>query len=133
MLLIKTLATIVLVAFFVSCNHQLPELNTSYAGSWRCIEERSLASKQIYVVRIDYVNNDSNTLLIRNVFNAGQNQFIVMRKVAANEFELLEQPGNGEIIRSLTGMAVPYRSISFNFIVFDGEKDTACNLTLTRD
>ncbi len=125
---------IVLMCFIcVSCNNNNePTVYTSYAGSWKCDETSSISGySKPYMVIIDKSQTDTTQYIIRNFFNTGNNQMIII-EIDNNEIELLQQPTSGQILQSFSGEYTPYSRIKITYTMYDGERDVFFEALYTR-
>lgn len=108
----------------VACtNSNEPTVYTSYIGSWKCEETSSVNGYiQPYMVIIDRNSTDTAQYLIRNFFDTGDNQMIVVRIKGAN-VELLQQPTSGQVLQSFSGSSIPFTQLKLFYTVYDGERD----------
>ncbi len=123
----------ILILLLVACNNNNePQVYTSYAGSWRCDETGSVDGyNKPYMVIIDKNTTDSTQYMIRNFFDTGDNQMIVVKMTNTN-IELLQQPTGGQILRSFSGRCAPYSEIKLYFTIYDGERDVFFESVYTR-
>lgn len=124
---------LILTILLVACNeNNEPQVYTSYAGSWKCIETWSVNGyNKPYMVNIDGNASDTTQYIIRNFFDTGDNQMIVVKVTNAN-IELLQQPTGGQILRSFSGTCIPYSQMKLNFTIYDGERDVFFESIYTR-
>ena len=124
---------LILTILLVACNNNNgPQVYTSYAGNWRCDETGSVDGyNKPYMVIIDKNTTDSTQYIIRNFFDTGDNQMIVVKMTNTN-IELLQQPTSGQILRSFSGRCTPYSEIKLYFTIYDGERDVFFESVYTR-
>ncbi len=115
---------IVFITLLLACNDTVePEVFTSYAGNWKCEETSSVIGySKPYMVIIEQSKTDTTHYFIRNFFDTGDNQMIMVH-IAANQIELLQQPTSGHILRSFSGTSTPYSQLKLLFTIYDGERD----------
>lgn len=113
-----------LIILLVACNDiNEPQVYSTYAGSWKCDETSSVSGfVQPYVVVIDRNSKDTSQYLIRNIFDLGDNQMIVVR-IEGDSVALLQQPTTGHVLQSFSGNSIPYTSIKLFYTIYDGERD----------
>jgi hypothetical protein len=123
--MLKNLSLIyTLSILLVACtNSSEPAVYTSYAGSWKCEETSSVNGYiQPYMVIIDRNTTDTAQYLIRNFFDTGDNQMIVVR-IEGSNVELLQQPTSGQVLQSFSGSSIPFTQLKLFYTVYDGERD----------
>ncbi len=108
----------------VACtNSNEPMVYTSYAGSWKCEETSSVNGYiQPYMVIIDRSATDTTQYLIRNFFDTGDNQMIMVH-IEGTNVELLQQPTSGQVLQSFSGSCTPFSQLKLFYTVYDGERD----------
>ena len=74
------------------------------------------------MVIIERSSTDTTHYFIRNFFDTGDNQMIVVR-IEANEIELLQQPTSGQVLQSFSGSCTPFSQLKLFYTVYDGERD----------
>jgi hypothetical protein len=48
---------------------------------------------------------------------------MIVVRVNGTTLELLQQPTSGQILRSFSGISIPYSRMKLNFTIYDGERD----------
>jgi hypothetical protein len=74
------------------------------------------------MVIIDRNSSDTTHYLIRNFFDTGDNQMIVVR-IEGTYVELLQQPTSGQVLQSFSGSCTPFTQLKFFYTIYDGERD----------
>jgi len=120
----KYLVSIFFFIFLIACtSNNEPIVYSNYSGSWKCDETSSVSGHiQPYMVIIDRNSTDTTQYLIRNFFDTGDNQMIVV-SIAETKIELLQQPTSGTILRSFSGICTPFSQIKLNYTIYDGDRD----------
>ena len=120
----KLYLVFMLSILLVACtNNNEPVVYTSYTGSWKCEETSSVNGYiQPYMVIIDRNTTDTAQYLIRNFFDTGDNQMIVVR-IKGTNVELLQQPTSGQVLQSFSGSSIPFTQLKLFYTVYDGERD----------
>lgn len=109
-----------------------PKVYTSYNGSWKCEEVSSVVGyTKPYIVYIDRNTTDTTQYIVRNFFDAGDNQMIVVR-IAGDSIALLQQPTSGQILRSFSGKASAFNKLTLQYTIYDGERDVFYEAVYTR-
>jgi hypothetical protein len=109
-----------------------PKVYTSFSGSWKCEEVSSINGyTKPYIVYVERNTSDTAQYIIRNFFDAGDNQMIVV-KISGKNIELLQQPTSGQILRSFSGSVIPYNQIKLLYTIYDGERDVFYEAIYTR-
>jgi hypothetical protein len=123
--MLKNLSLVfILSILLIACtNSNEPTFYTFYSGSWKCEETSSVNGYiQPYMVIVDRNSIDTTQYIVRNFFDTGDNQMIVVR-IDGTSIELLQQPTSGHILRSFSGICTPYTQIKLNYTIYDGERD----------
>lgn len=123
--MLKNLSLIfTLSILLIACtNNNEPKVYTSYSGNWKCEETSSIIGySKPYMVIIERSSTDTTHYFIRNFFDTGDNQMIVVR-IEANEIELLQQPTSGQVLQSFSGNSTPFTQLKLFYTVYDGERD----------
>lgn len=74
------------------------------------------------MVIIDRNTTDTAQYLIRNFFDTGDNQMIVVH-IKGTNIELLQQPTSGQVLQSFSGSSIPFTQLKLFYTVYDGERD----------
>lgn len=129
----KIVTFLILIFLFLACSEKNePTVYTSYSGNWKCEETSSaIGYSKPYIVIIDRNKNDTAQYIIRNFFNTGDNQMIVVH-ISGTNIELIQQPTSGQILRSFSGTCTPYSQLKLNYTIYDGERDVFFEANYTR-
>ena len=129
----KHLLSFILFLLLIACtDSNEPKVYTSYTGSWKCEEISSVIGyTKPYTVYIDRNATDTNQYIVRNFFDAGDNQMIVVR-IAGDSIALLQQPTSGQILRSFSGKASAFNKLTLFYTIYDGERDVFYEALYTR-
>jgi len=112
------------ITFFWACTvNNEPDIYTSYSGRWKCDEtSSSVGYLKPYMVTIEKNTTDTMQYFIRNFFDVGENQLIVVQ-IDSTTVSLIQQPTSGHILQSFSGKATPYNKLQLSYTIFDGERN----------
>ncbi|MBN2766356.1 MAG: hypothetical protein JXR27_08290 [Paludibacteraceae bacterium] len=122
----------VLLLLLSSCESSGPVVHKSIAGVWRCEDiNNSTITRNSYLLDIYRKQSDSTLYVITNFFQAGDNEFIVVKN---NDGKLIlaEQSLTGMNLKKFSATVIDLHNISLQYTIYDGQRDNVVDASYSR-